>query len=279
MSASIAIGMVSRSLRNLLLGEMDLVPAVPVTILTPSETAGNRRVNLYLYKVVEHAPLRNGEWQIKPGDPTRIVPPPLSLTLYYMLTAFAPADLQAGDATVHEILGDAMRVFQQFPVIPALHLEPGLQGAREEFRILLEPPNLEELGNVWSTLSRPYQLSVVYRVSVVQLDLKAAAEKTLARRVSQVGVPDVRAPFVPPEVAAPTPASGPPGTVLTFSGSALDGWQAYVLMTGQSLASGLSIDGESFQVTVPAAAQPGFHELRVDISHLTRRTFFFEVTP
>lgn len=278
MSASTAIGMVSRSLRNLLLDQMDLVPAVPVTVLGPAETAGNRRVNLFLYKVVEHGPLRNGEWQVKPGDPTKIVPPPLSLTLYYMLMAFAPADPQVGDATVHEILGDAMRVLQQFPVIPAAHLEPGLQTAREELRIILEPPNLEEVGNVWSTLSRPYQLSVIYRVSVVQLDMKEAAEKTLAKRVTQVGVPDVRAPFAPPEVTALSPTSGPPGTVLTFSGQALAGWQAYVLMTGQSVASALPLGTDSFQVTVPAATPAGFHELRVDISHLARRTFFFEVT-
>lgn len=47
MSASTAIGMVSESLRNLLVGEMTLSPPVNVTILAPDESGGDRRINLF----------------------------------------------------------------------------------------------------------------------------------------------------------------------------------------------------------------------------------------
>lgn len=86
MSASTAIGMVSESLRNLLVGEMTLSPPVNVTILAPDESGGDRRINLFLYKVQENPSLKNLDWQVKRGEPTRLVPPPLSLNLFYLMT-------------------------------------------------------------------------------------------------------------------------------------------------------------------------------------------------
>ena len=72
MSASTAIGMVSESLRNLLVGEMTLTPPVDVTILAPDETGGDRRINLFLYQIHESAALKNLDWQVKRGEPTRL---------------------------------------------------------------------------------------------------------------------------------------------------------------------------------------------------------------
>ena len=53
MSASTAIGMVSASLRNLLVAEMQF-PQVDVTILAPDETGSPRRINLFLYRIAEN---------------------------------------------------------------------------------------------------------------------------------------------------------------------------------------------------------------------------------
>ena len=69
MSASTAIGMVSESLRNLLVEEMTLTPPVAVTILAPDETGGDRRINLFLYRMLENATLKNLDWQVKRGNP------------------------------------------------------------------------------------------------------------------------------------------------------------------------------------------------------------------
>ena len=81
MSASTAIGMVSESLRNLLDKKMTITPKVDVTILAPDETGGARRINLFLYRILENSALKNLDWQVKLGEPSRIVPPPLSLNL------------------------------------------------------------------------------------------------------------------------------------------------------------------------------------------------------
>ena len=279
MSGATALALVSESLRNLLIGEMSIVPDVPVTLLPPDESSGNRRVNLFLYKTAINTTLRNLDWRVKPGDGTRLVAPPLSLNLTYLMTATAPNDEVTGETTAQELLGEAMRVFHQFPVVPATYLAGDLPNASEEIRVVLENPDLHELSSLWNTFGQPYRLAVVYQVTVVQIDPSSATERPMPGRVRQVGVPEIRAPFTPPDIAAISPVSGPPGTVVTVNGHGLDGWRAYARMSGRTLADAQPITGDSFTVTVPAGLITGFHELRIDVSHLLRKTLFFEVTP
>lgn len=271
--------MVSESLRGLLVGELAIVPEVPVTLLAPDDSGPNRRVNLFLYKTTINAALRNLDWELKPGDSTRLVAPPLSINLTYMMTAIAPNDAVTGQSTAQELMGDAMRVFHQFPEVPAAYLADGLQGAREKIQIILEDPDLQEVGTLWTTFSQPYRLSVIYRVTVVQIDPSSASERPLPNRVRTVGVPDVRAPFVPPDISGIAPSAGPAGTAVTVTGTALDGWRAYASTSGRVIADGLAISGDTFTLTLPADLATGFYELRIDISHILRKTFFFEVTP
>ena len=280
MSASTAIGMVGESLINFLEDEMSITPQVNVTLLSPDEPGGgNRRVNLFLSKVVENSFLKNANWQVSRTDPTQVTPPPLSLSLFYLMTAYAQSDPQTGNASAHEILGDAMRVFHQDPFVPATYLVPGLSDAQEHLKISQTQLDLDELSKVWSTFGEPYRLSVSYEISVVQLDQAPDAVQPMARRVTEIGVPDVRAPFVPPIVTDMSPTSGSAGSVVTFSGANLDNWQAYVRIFGRRIADGLAISGDSFNVTIPGDLPQGFHEIRVDVSRLHRGTFFFEVTP
>lgn len=278
MSDATAIGMVSESLRNLLVGEMTITPAVNVTILAPDEPGGNRRINLFLYKVQENPFLKNMDWQVRPGAPTQLIPPPLSLTLYYLLTPYSQNDPQTGNAAAHEILGEAMRVFYENPIVPETYLVLGLQDSRERLKIALNSLDLDELGRVWATFTEPFRLSVLYEISVVQLDMLTESERAMAQRVRQIGVPEVRAPFSPPVVDRIDPSSGPAGTTVTLRGAHFDGWVGYVTMTGRMILDGAELSGDEFIVTVPADMPAGFHELRIDISHLHRRVFFFEVT-
>lgn len=277
MSASTAIGMVSESLRNLLRGEMRLVPAVPVTVLAPDEPGGDRRINLFLYKAQENSTLKNLDWQVKRGAPTQLVPPPLSLNLFYLMTPYAPNDSETGNAMAHEILGEAMRVLHEHPIVPQEYLVEGLHDAREQIKIILNTLNMDELSQVWHTFTQPFRLSVLYEISVVQLDMLPASERPMAPRVRQVGVPDVRAPFQPPVVHHIEPVSGPAGTAITMHGQYLTGWRASIRVMERVLMDGQELTGDVLTVTMPGDMLPGFHTIQVDISHLYRRTFFFEV--
>jgi len=279
MSASTAIGMVSTSLRNLLVGEMHLDPAANVTILAPDEPGGNPRINLFLYKTEENPFLKNQDWMLKSGDSNQLVPPPLSLYLYYLVTSYAQNDEQTGNSIAHAIMGEAMRVFYENPVIPQNYLEAGLKSAREQLRIVNNMLDPEELSRIWGTFSQPYRLSVLYQVSTVQLDMLPQKELPLPKRVRKIGVPDVRAPFSPPVVLDIAPINGKVGASVTFTGQHLAGWKANVTFGGQMSLQGQALTSDTFAATIPAGLQPGFYNISVDISRLFRRIFLFEVTP
>ncbi|MEO8258897.1 MAG: DUF4255 domain-containing protein [Acidobacteriota bacterium] len=275
MSGSNAIGMVSESLRNLLVTEMTVVPPVSVTILAPDETGGDRRINLFLYRVVENAALKNNDWQVKPGTATRIVPPPLSLNLYYLMTPYAQNDPLTGNATAHEMLGDAMRVFHEHAVVPPGVLAPGLRDAAEQIKIMLGPLDPDQLGKIWSTFSQPFRLSVMYEISVVQLALRS--DRPISKRVQRTGVPLVGAPFRPPVIEELSPLKGPAGTQITVRGRHLEGWSASLSITGQRILDRATLTSNAFTAIIPAGLAPGFHEIRVDVADLNRRVFLFEV--
>jgi hypothetical protein len=278
MSVSTAIGMVSESLRDLLKGEMHLEPTVEVTILAPDETASqDPRINLFLYKIQESAALKNLDWQVKRDEPKQLVPPPLSLTLFYLMTPYARNDADTGNATAHAILGEAMRVFAEYPIVPQTYLVRGLQDATEHIQIMLNTLDLEELSRVWSTFSQPFRLSVLYEVSVVQLDM--LGERSMAKWVERVGVPRIRAeaPYLPPVVEHIEPLRGPADTVINVHGQHLSGWWASVTIMGRLLTPP-EIAGDTFQVPLPGDLPVGFHEIQIDIAQLHRRVVFFEVT-
>jgi hypothetical protein len=279
MSVSTAVGLVSASLRNLLVGEMQTVPAVPVTILAPDETGGDQRINLFLYKVEENPYLKNQDWSLKPGNSNQTVPAPLSLSLYYLMTPYARNDPQTGNVTAHEILGEAMRVFYENSIIPQEYLETDLKGAREQFKIVYNALDPEEISRLWTTFARPFRLSIRYQVSTVQLDVLPASERPLAKRVRTIGVPGVQAPFNPPVVLEMTPVSGPAGTALTFTGRNLAGWRATVVVNDQTVLDGQVLTGDTFTTAVPVGTPVGFYDVRVDVSRMFRRVFLFEVTP
>jgi hypothetical protein len=136
MSASTAVGLVSNSLRNLLVGEMSLGLTVDVTVLAPDEGSSDRRVNLFLYRIEENPYLRNQDATVRSGTPDQLTPPPLSLSLYYLMTAYAPNDAETGNSTAQQLLGEAMRVFYDHGVVPASYLDAGLQDAREQLQIV-----------------------------------------------------------------------------------------------------------------------------------------------
>lgn len=278
MSAPTAIGAVSRSLRNELLDLMDITPTVDVTLLAPDETASSsRRVNLFLYRVAEHATLRNADYRLRPGTSDTLDAPPLSLVLSYLMTAYATNDPATGNADAHAILGSAMRVFYERPVVPSDLLEDDLADASEELRIAPVTLGTEDISRVWSTFDAPFRPFVAYEVSVVQLDQSVQAGGTIAPRVRTIGVPQVRAPFDPPRIAGMQPVSGPPGTVVTVVGTHLASWRVTVTVSGIEAVS-IPLDGDEFRFAVPATLDPGFHQVRIDISRLARSTAFFEVT-
>jgi hypothetical protein len=129
---------------------------------------------------------------------------------------------------------------------------------------------------VWGTFTQPFRLSVLYQVSVVQIDALPASERTMPKRTQKIGAPQP-ALFSPPTLEEMTPLQASAGSSVTFRGTHLTGWRAYVRVMGKTILNAQELTQDQFEVTLPDDLPPGFHELRVDISHLFRKTFFIEV--
>lgn len=190
MASHTAIAAVSRTLQTLLLDRM--TTGASITQAPPDvEVAGvgGARVNLYLMQVIENAGLKNQEIPGK-GHPGAYGHPPLSLDLRYLMTTHSETENQTdSDLNAQTILGDAMRVFNDFGnridqltiVNPAAGVvgDPVLDGDLadefERLKIVLHPTSLDDITKVWSAVSGTnFRRSVVYEVTVVQIETTAA---------------------------------------------------------------------------------------------------------
>ena len=189
MASHTAIAAVSRSLRTLLLDRM--VTGAAVTLAPPDvEVTGvsGARVNLYLMQAIENAALKNQEIPGQ-GHPAAYGHPPLSLDLRYLVTTHSAMENQEeADLNAQTILGDAMRVMNDFgnsidhlaivnPVAGTLGdpiLHPDLTREFERLKVVLHPASLDDITKVWSAVSGTnFRRSVVYEVTVIQIETPA----------------------------------------------------------------------------------------------------------
>jgi hypothetical protein len=229
MSDALAIAAVTGLLRDLLTGVMTrpdlnlsniVGSTVDVSALPPdlikSETNGINRLNLFLYQVQPNQGWRNVNHPSRDGRGDRIANPPLGLDLYYLLTAYAGADMHA-----EVMLGYAMQYLHELAVMtremirnqfntwtgsadPLLKALPGskLADQIEQIRISPYALNTEEMSKLWTATQAHYRPTAAYHVSVVLIESRyptRAALPVLQRGEGDFGV------AVQPNVLPPVP--------------------------------------------------------------------------
>jgi hypothetical protein len=136
-------------------------------------------VSLFLYRVHLSQNQRSSISRVSDGNARR---PLLPLDLHFFLTVWATkASLQ------HAILGWAMRMLEDRPVMPAALLNGVRQNVfREEETVELVAGQLtnEELMRIWDDLAAEYRLSVPYVARVVRIEssLEAAPDSIVRQR-------------------------------------------------------------------------------------------------
>ena len=175
---------VTETLRRLLVDNIVASTSVDVTTNSPPRVKleTDHLLNLFLYQISENAFARNNPPMAR--GPTQLVRAPLPLDLSYMLTPYVSEGRDSIDE--HLILGDAMRILYDNPVLGSDQLDGDLRGQGEQIRITLSKMNLEEHTRVWNALQMPYRLSVCYDVRVALVDSHQATE------TSRVLVQEVR---------------------------------------------------------------------------------------
>jgi hypothetical protein len=197
MSNDLAIAAVTATLRGLLEQGITAVPVedpnsdtvlngTVVTALPPDEAANlshTRQVNLFLYQVTPNAAWRNMDMprQTRPGESGQ---PLLPLTLYYLLTAYARENPEDTAFIGHRLLGRAMSILHDQPLLDRGEIEDALPGNDlhkqvERVRLTLQPFSLEEMSKLWTAFQTQYRLSAVYEASVVLIESTRPARTPL----------------------------------------------------------------------------------------------------
>lgn len=286
MSDHLAIGGVSLTLKALLEDRMDFtLPSLmttqkaTITISAPDVTHGGitgPRLNIFLYHIAENIFLKNQEipGQGHPGDYGH---PPLSLVLFYLLTAYGRAEID--DVPAQQVLGDAMRVMHDFPLvtdslvkervgggIPIL--DTSLIGEFEHVKITLDTASVDDLSKIWTTFpNTSYRCSVAYQVSVVQIESRRLRPPTLPVRERRVYALPFRGPqitevFRDPPLNNIRSAIAAPGETLRIRGQNLYSTATRVMLRDQSATIG-TLEDKELTVTVPATLQTGAHPVQV----------------
>ncbi len=138
-----------------------------IGLACPAEK-GDFRLTLFLYNIVESGEHRSNEMQVTSSGLVKY--PPLSMNLHYLLTAHSGSDLQTRALDESRILGRAMQVFFDNPIVKKPNMLGIPDDRDEEVRIILENMNSEDMMKLWTFPNLPYKLSVSYMVGPVYID-------------------------------------------------------------------------------------------------------------
>lgn len=184
MSDYTAIADVGDTLVELLRANMqDLIPADSIALVSPGEIEGkdNVRLSLFLYQVSENVYLKNQEMENMGAS--RLKAPPLALDLYYMLTSYPSPGIQDRTERTqeeHSILGRAMQVLHDNPILTGSVLKGSLSVYDNELHVMVTSMSLDDMSKIWSTFKeKSFRPSVCYLVTSVKIE--STREKSITR--------------------------------------------------------------------------------------------------
>ncbi len=144
-----------------------IVNADAIGLCSPAEKE-NISLGLYLYDIKESDSVRVTGMQ--PAGVSRQKFPPMYLDLYYMLTAYSMSDNKFRASEEQRILGRAMQLFKDHPVInlETMSFENVLDGPAAKIELI--PMDTQDKMKLWNMPNMAYRLSLFYKVSPVSLD-------------------------------------------------------------------------------------------------------------
>ena len=254
MSDSLAIAAVTSTLRNILIDGFADMPGISVTTrpLDQARTGTERpsQVNLFLYQTETNTAFSNSDppGRARSGEIAR---PALALNLNYLLTAFGEDD---DETHGHRLLGRAMSVLHEHPVLSASEIESALPESDlgdqvERVHTTLLPLSVDDVSKLWNAFQTQYRLSAAYHASVVLIDSNApvrAALPVLTRGASDSGVlaqPNLTPPF-PTLVDLTIPGGRPSvhlGDTLSLTGHHLEGDSVVPVLRNRRLADPIEL--------------------------------------
>ncbi len=147
------------------IGKRDLI-----SLCSPYESENNQ-LTVYLFHIEEDQrnPERGG-YIPQSGDVQRMAPSRFQLS--FLITAHSKAPAQMREADQYRMLGAALQILKDSPVLERKYLQGSLLEAGAQPHIMVERPNYDQMVKIWNNTNKPYKLSLVCRLEGITIDSK-----------------------------------------------------------------------------------------------------------
>ena len=137
-----------------------------IALWSPHESENNQ-LTLYLYQVEEDTQgVESGYYQVgRNVERMR----PSRYNLRFLVTAHSKAPAQLKEADQYRMVGAALQVLKDHPVIDARYLSGSLAEENAVVRVVLEKTSQDQLFKIWNNTSATYKLSFVVLLTGVEI--------------------------------------------------------------------------------------------------------------
>ncbi len=148
-----------------------------IALCSPHESENNQ-LTVFLYQVEEdtHA-TASGYYQV---DQNTQRLRPSKYNLRFLVTAHSKAPAPRKEADQYRMIGAALQVLKDHPVIDPPYLTGSLAEQGAVIHVVLEKTSQDQLLKLWNNTSKPYKLSFVVLLTGVEIDSRRQ------RKVSRV---------------------------------------------------------------------------------------------
>lgn len=146
-----------------------------ISLCSPHESENNQ-LTVYLFHIEEDQQSASGGYVQQSRDLQRMSPSRLNLS--FLITAHSKAPAQLREADQYRMLGAAIQVLKDHPLLERPYLAGSLADSDAALRLSVERPNFEQLTKIWGNPSKPYKLSIVCKLGGVLLDSKRVRRVT-----------------------------------------------------------------------------------------------------
>ena len=152
-----------------------------IALCSPHESENNQ-LTLYLYQVEEDTQgVESGYYQVS-RDRERIRP--TRYNLRFLVTAHSKAPAQMKEADQYRMVGAALQVLRDHPVIDRKYLGGSLAEQNARVHVVLEKTTQDQLLKIWKNNSNTYKLSFVVLLTGVEIDSRRERRFTRVTDVS-----------------------------------------------------------------------------------------------
>lgn len=138
-----------------------------ISLCSP-HAAENNQLTVYLYQIEEDTQgVQSGYYQLN-RDTQRIRP--TRYNLRFLLTAHSKAPTQLREADQYRMIGAALQVLRDHPVIEEQYLSGSLKEQGAAVHLVLEKTPQDQLLKIWNSTSDEYKLSFVALLSGIEID-------------------------------------------------------------------------------------------------------------